>query len=170
MGRVQQLLGLGILLAIAVGLGYAGYRLKTNAKVEYCQACGRMIHEDMRTVAMVGDKREIFCCPTCALSQSAQTHKPIRFVELSDYTTGHPLRPADAYAVEGSDVIPCERTRQMLNSDGQPIPKSFDRCSPSIIAFANLADANQFAEQHGGSVSSFADVLTEHNQVGVPAQ
>lgn len=159
MSRNQQILGIGIVLALALGLGYAGWRMRTTSRGEACQVCGRAIHADMRTVAFVGDRRDVFCCPTCALSAGAQTNEPVRFDQLVDYPTGHPLRPADAYAVEGSDVIPCVRSHQMLNRDGQPVPMNFDRCSPSIIAFANRTSAESFASEHGGKVGAFLRIV-----------
>ena len=155
MSRAQQALGLGIILAIALGLGYAGWRARRSSESAVCRVCGRMVHADMRTVAAVGDKREVFCCPTCALSAGAQLHKAVRFEQLSDYETGHPLLPANAFAVEGSDVVPCVHSHPMLNPDGQPIPMAYDRCSPSIIAFTDRTSAERFAHEHGGQIDTF---------------
>ena len=109
----------------------------------------------------MGQKREVFCCPTCALSAGAQTHEPVRFEQLADYDTGHELPPVDAYAVEGSDLIPCVRSHQMLNRDGQPVPMDFDRCSPSIIAFANQTSAERFASEHGGEADRFLRLVAK---------
>ncbi len=159
MSRAQQIFGLGIVLAFALGLAYAGWRMRSPAEVAECQACGRAIHANMRTVAFVGGRREIFCCATCALSAGAQTHEPVRFQQVSDYETGHALRPADAFAVEGSDVIPCVRSHQMLNRDGQPVRMDFDRCSPSIIAFVRRSSAESFAAEHGGQVDRFLQIV-----------
>ncbi len=155
MSRTQQTIGLGLMLALALGLGYTGWRMRSGADETACRACGRAIHANMRTVAMVGDKRELFCCPTCALSAGAQTHEPVRFEQLSDYETGKPLRPVDAFAVEGSNVIPCVHSHRMLNRDGQAVPMDFDRCSPSIIAFTDRGAAERFAAEHGGKVGAF---------------
>ena len=159
MSRAQQILGLGIVLAFALGLGYAGWRMKSGADIVACQACRRAIHANMRTVAYVGDRREFFCCPTCALSAGAQMRQTVRFEQLADYETGHPLRPSDAFAVEGSNVIPCVRSHEMLNRDGQPVPMEFDRCSPSIIAFAKRTSAERFAGEHGGRVGRFPEIV-----------
>ncbi|MGB7723729.1 MAG: hypothetical protein WBL65_27765 [Bryobacteraceae bacterium] len=164
MSRTQQILGLVIVLALAVGLGYAGWRMWNPSRVAACQACGRAIHANMRTVAWVGGKREVFCCPTCALSAGAQTHESVRFEQLADYETGRSLRPADAFAVEGSDVIPCIRSHQMINRDGQPVPMDFDRCSPSIIAFAKRTAAESFASEHGGKVGAFLQLAGQSAQ------
>jgi hypothetical protein len=158
--RTQQILGLGIVVAFALGLGYAGWRMMRNpSQGELCQASGRPIHADMRTVAFVGDKRGVYCCPTCALTEAAQMHLAVRFEQVADYETGDPLRPADAFAVEGSGVIPCFRPHNMVNRDGQAVPMDFDRCSPSIIAFANLAAAKRFASDHGGEAGKFLEIV-----------
>jgi hypothetical protein len=164
MSRAQQLLGVGFVLLLALALGYAALRMTSPSREEVCQACGRTMHANMRTVAFVGNKREIFCCPTCALSAGAQIHEPVRFAQLTDYETGEPLRPDAAFAVEGSDVVPCVRSHEMLNRDRQPVPMAFDRCSPSIIAFADRAVAGRFAENHGGKVDHFPDVVA-HPQI-----
>jgi hypothetical protein len=157
MARKQQVFGFAIGLALALGLGYGALRLATS-RAAACQVCARAIHKDMRTVAFVGERREVFCCPTCALSAGSQSHQAVRFVELSDFATGRPLGPAGAFAVEGSDTIPCVHTHAILDRDRQPAPARFDRCSPSIIAFADRAAADRFASEHGGSVDTFAHI------------
>ena len=159
MGRLQQVLGFGVLLAIVVGLGYAAWRMRSSPDVDVCQVCGRAIHADMRTVAVIGDKREVLCCPTCALSAGAQLHKPVRFERLSDYETGRPLLPANAFVVQGSDVVPCVQSPDILNPDQPPVPLAYDRCTPSIISFANRASAERFAYEHGGNVTTFRELI-----------
>ena len=167
MSRVQQLLGVGFVLLLALGLGYAALRMTSASRAEVCQACGRTIHANMRTVAFVGNKREMFCCPTCALSAGAQIHEPVRFAQLTDYETSQPLRPDAAFAVEGSDVIPCVLSHEMVNRDGQAVPMAFDRCSPSIIAFANRAVAERFAEDHGGTVDRLLQLVAHPKMTAV---
>ena len=162
MNRKQQGFGLGIVVVLLVGLAYAGLSM-SRSTAPACQICRRAVHKDMRTVAFVGDEREIFCCPTCALSAGAQLHKRVRFEELSDFVTGRVLRPASAFAVKGSDLIPCVHKEAMLDHDGQPAVSLFDRCSPSIIAFADRRQAVRFAAEHGGSVDTFSH-LTESSQ------
>ena len=163
MSRSQQVFGFAVALVVALGLGYAGWRVRTTSQAESCQACGRAVHANMRTVAfMGGGKREVFCCPTCALSEATQLHKTIRFDTVADYDGGRALRPTDAFAVEGSDVIPCIHQHEMRNKDGLTVPMAFDRCSPSILAFASRAAAEQFAAEHGGKVGAFQELIAPH--------
>lgn len=161
MSPASKILGFTVLLLFVLGVSYAGWRIKTSSQMEICQVCNRAIHADMRTVAFVGGKREVFCCPTCALTAGVQMHAAVRFSELTDFESGEPLRPAAAYAVEGSNVVPCVRSHEMLNSEGLPVPKAFDRCSPSIIAFADRVSAERFAAKNGGEVDTFL-YLTAH--------
>jgi hypothetical protein len=165
MTRVQRFAGLGIVLVAALGLGYATWRISAPSRMTVCELSGRPVHPNMRTVAFIGKSRKVLCCPTCALSAGAQTHQPVRFEQLADYETARAIRPEGAFAVKGSDVIPCDlphnamRT-EMLNPDGQPVPVVFDRCSPSIIVFAHRASAERFASQHGGQVGTFLEFAT----------
>ena len=57
---------------------------------------------------------------------------------------------------------------EMLNRDGQPVPMDFDRCSPSIIAFAKRAAAESFASEHGGHVGVFLQIVARPLVVSLP--
>jgi hypothetical protein len=164
--RSQAVIGISVVAAAFLTLGYTAWRLNSPSDTTVCELSGRPIHANMRTIAYIGKDRKVLCCPTCALSAGAQTHLPVRFEQLSDYETGRTLRPQDAFAVEGSGVIPCERshdamTTEMLNQDGQPVPVVFDRCSPSILAFASRASAERFASEYGGTVGAFLEIVAK---------
>jgi hypothetical protein len=47
-------------------------------------------------------------------------------------------------------------TRDMLSADKRPADLRYDRCAPSIYAFAQQSEAAQFARAHGGAVMLFA--------------
>jgi hypothetical protein len=158
MNRNQRIFGIVVVVALALGLGYAGFRA-ASPSAPLCQVCGRVIHKDMRTVVVVGNRREVLCCPTCALSEGAQLHEAVRFEQLSDFDTGRPLRPDRAFAVEGSDVVPCMRKDAVRGQSGQAVPVEFDRCAPSIISFATRASAERFAALHGGRAGAFLDLV-----------
>jgi len=166
MTRAQRFIGLGVVLAAALGLGYAGWSVTSRSRTAICELSGRPIHPNMRTIAFIGNSRKILCCPACALTASAQTHQPVRFEQVVDFETAQPLRPEDAFAVQGSDVIPCDlphhvQTTEMLTPEGRPVPVVFDRCSPSVIVFANRASAEHFAQEHGGRAGSFLALANE---------
>jgi len=163
MTRAQRAVGLGIVFAAALALGYAGWKINSLSRATVCELSGRPIHPNMRTVAFIGNSRKILCCPACALTAGAQTHQPVRFEELTDFETARRLRPDNVFAVQGSDVIPCDfphnsLTTEILTPEGRPVPVVFDRCSPSILVFANQTSAERFASEHGGRAGTFSEL------------
>ena len=157
--------GVIVLIVLACGLGYAGWRMLSPAGHEVCGVCNRPIHERSRTVGVVGrDKEEVFCCPTCALSAHRQTGKKVEITELTDFDTDRELAPRDAYVVEGSNVNLCLGHRPVTDQDKQPAQVTFDRCSPSIYAFASESAAERFAREHGGTVRRFEELAAEYQR------
>jgi hypothetical protein len=156
--------GWAVLLACGIALGYAGWRMRTTASTEICDACNRHVHPEARTVGTVDGKREVFCCPTCALTDHLQTGKAVTITSLTDAATGNSLAPADAYLVEGSDVNYCMRQRPLIDPDKRAAPMEFDRCSPSIIAFAGKEAAMQFAAEHGGRILRFEELAAAYQK------
>ena len=145
-------------LAIALALGYAGWKSVRTADAETCYACQRSIHAHSRTMALVDGHARLFCCPACALSQHEQAGKPVRVTELTAYYTGETLSPGNAYVVRGSDVNMCVRTRELIGADKQPADLHYDRCSPSLVAFSQRNEAVRFARDHGGEAMPFSEV------------
>lgn len=111
---------------------------------------------------MIGGKRGVYCCPSCALAEHRQSGKPVQVVELADYMGGPVLVPSKAFLVRDSDVNMCKRHMEAaVDSDKRPMQVHFDRCSPSILAFRDLQTARNFAAQHGGRVLPFAELAAE---------
>ena len=150
-----------VLLAIA-GLGYAAWRVVQSRGQETCQACQRAVHHHTRTVGIAEGKREIFCCPACALSEHRQTGRQVRITELTDFESGTRFSPDHAYVVRGSDLNPCVQHTSTLDRDKQPLHVHFDRCSPSMLAFAHQEAAATFAKQHGGQVVRFQELASDY--------
>lgn len=147
-------------VAVAVGLGYAGFKVYRSPQAEYCYACQRPLHAHMRTVALAHGRARLFCCPACALSEHEQEGKPIRVTELTDFLTGAKLSPSEAFVVKGSDVNMCARTHEMMDADKRAADVHYDRCSPSLLAFGKQSDATEFAREHGGEVLPFTQIAS----------
>ena len=137
-------------------LGYAGWKSFAHTDADQCYACKRPIHAHSKTVALVDGRSRLFCCPACALSQHRQTGQPIRITQLTAFLTGKALSPDNAYVVRGSDVNMCERTKELMDGDKRAADLLYDRCAPSLIAFAGRGDAEQFVREHGGEVMPFS--------------
>ena len=157
-------LGVASLLVLVLGLGYAGWRIRRSSEPPVCQACSRPVHIHTRTVGMVGDHRELFCCPACALTAHDQTGKAVRIVELTDYETNSALATDRAFLVRGSDVNPCRLQHGPLDPDKQPTAVQFDRCSPSLLAFGRRDPAERFVKEHGGEVLSFSELAAAYSR------
>lgn len=152
--------GLLAIVAVAIGIGYSGFNAYRSSQTEQCYACQRAVHAHSRTVAILRGKPRTFCCPACALSEHEQEAKPVRVTELTAYSTGAKLSPNDAFIVKGSDVNMCVQKRELMDAEKRPADLHYDRCSPSLIAFAKRSEAEQFVREHGGEVLSFTEVAS----------
>lgn len=82
--------------------------------------------------------------------------KSIRITQLTSFLTGKAISPDSAYVVRASDVNMCERTTGLIDDDKRAADLRYDRCAPSLIAFAQRSEAEQFAREHGGEVMPFS--------------
>ena len=147
---------------VATGLGYASFTVYRASQTEQCYACVRAIHAHSRTIAIVNGRARTFCCPACALSEHEQEGKPVHVTELTSYATGEKLTPAEAFIVKGSNVNVCAHTRELVDEEKRPADLHYDRCSPSMLAFRQKAEAVQFVRQHGGQVLPFTEIASAY--------
>ena len=153
-----------ILLLSAVAVAAAllgGYWVVLRSQPELCAACHRHISEQSRAVVEVSGKREPVCCVRCGLTIERQEHQPVRLTEVTDYNSGKPLAPDTAYYVEGSRVMLCEHHEGLVDPAKRPYEVVFDRCMPSVFAFARQEEASAFAVSNGGSVLRLSQVIEE---------
>jgi len=160
--RRGALVGAACLLAVVLGLVYAGWKTWRASEAQICQVCSRPIHSQTRTAGVAGGGREMFCCPACALTAHDQSGNAVRIVELTDYETNSTLDPSQAFLVRGSDVNICARQHGPVDPDKQPTVVHFDRCSPSLLAFARRDAAVRFAREHGGELLRFSALAASH--------
>ena len=157
---VKRWLSVVAVVVVAVGLGYAAFTVYRSSQAEQCYACQRAVHAHMRTVAVVGGRQRVFCCPACALSEHEQEGKPIKITELTDFMTGTKLAPDQAFLVKGSDVNICARTQELVGADKQPADLHYDRCSPSLLAFRQRSDGARFVQEHRGEILPFSEIAS----------
>ena len=89
------------------------------------------------------------------LSLSAQptfAQKPVKVTELTSFLTGAILSPDSAYIVKGSNVNMCATMHGLLTDATRPADVQYDRCSPSLLAFAQRPEAVEFVREHGGEI------------------
>ncbi len=81
-----------------------------------------------------------------------EKHKNVTLLEVTNVTTGKLIPAREAYVVVGSNVDYCSEAEEHLDDDRRPASERFDPCTPSVISFAKLEDARQFAVEHGGDL------------------
>src|SRR5450759_2687586 len=148
MGRARRFALFAIVAVVALAVGYAGWRVYLRTQPVQCYACQRPIHAHSRTVAFAKGRSRLFCCPACALSEHEQEGKPVQVTELTAFSNGAKLFPNDAYVVKGSDVNMCARTHELIGTDNKRRADiNYDRCAPSLLAFALESQAIQFSRE-----------------------
>ena len=162
MGRARRIAVIGIIAVVALAVAYGGWRGYRQAQPEECYACQRAIHAHSRTVAFAKGKPRLFCCPACALTEHEQEGKPVRITELTSFLTGTRLSPEDAYIVKGSDVNMCAQSHELIDADKRPAGVQYDRCAPSMLAFARENEAVRFSREHGGTVHPFREIAAAY--------
>ena len=147
---------------VLVGLStYAWMHYVLRPQPTECGYCLRPLHNNLRVTAEIDGKRTEVCCPHCAVTEANQQHKPLKLITVHDYLTGNAMNPESAWFVEGSRVNACDREGMHMNEMKETQDVAFDRCSPGTFTFANKASADAFANQNGGTVMSFQQLMQE---------
>jgi hypothetical protein len=128
-----------------------------------CPACERAECRNMAfTIHLANGKSVRTCCPRCGLHYINLHHPKVASLEVREFETADSLDATRAFYVEGSDVTPCTSASP---SDSTPkdergccLNPVYDRCLPSLLAFARKQDAEAFARQHGGTVREFGEI------------
>ncbi len=148
LGLVALLIALGVIAA-------AARKSWRENRSQVCAVCRRPVHQQTRAEAVFEGHRDVFCCPACALTAHRQSGRPVRLLRFTDFDSGVALAPGQAYLVSDSDFNLCMRAHLMLDEQKHAHGAQFDRCAPSILAFATRSGAERFAAVHGGRVESF---------------
>ncbi len=164
------IVGLGVVLILVGGAWYVvSYR-----QTKVCPFSGRGIHPQTRALVTIGGQKYETCCLRCAIIEAQQTGKPLRVLSVADFETTKLLDPDKAWYVEGSQVNFCMSMSPAAQSPGREsvYVRAFDRCSPSVYAFANEQQARAFIAQRGGALRSLDDLQQESKAVepGVKAR
>ncbi len=153
---------IGLLLFVGVIAGVTAsraWRWWMTPPAGYCPICHR--HEHMESLVKFraeGERVTDACCLSCALNYGRQTSKAVTIISVTDHENGKPLDPDKATFVVGSDASPCTHAMEQLRTVEEAIPVRWDRCLPSILAFASRAAADAFRAQHGGALRGIEEL------------
>jgi hypothetical protein len=121
-----------------------------------CPACEREECKGLAfRVTLENGKAVETCCPRCGLHYLASTKQQAKALQATDIVSGRRVDATKAVYVEGSDVSHCTPMEVRRDAYGCCYYKGFDRCSPSLIAFASEESAQTFQKQHGGKLVAF---------------
>lgn len=120
---------------------YGGVRLIQRNELAVCGLCQTAHQERLLFVITAQDGRTCrTCCPHCGLLLLATLENPIS-VLVKDFLYGRMVNATRASYILESRVHLC--------------------CEPSVLGFANPADAQDFQRGFGGRVLNFQDVQHE---------
>ena len=146
------------LLAALVIIGLVGSAAYTYWPEErpVCQICLRPMHEATSFFVTLEDGQEVeLCCPRCGL-RFQQGRTDVQSAEVSGYVGRERLDAAEAFYVSGSSVHPCCSSSEILKDrSGIEYERTWDRCMPSVIAFASEEEAESFQRENGGEISTY---------------
>ena len=155
----------GALLVVGLTAGIAAprvWRWVTAPPAGYCPCCHRHAHKESSvTFRAEGERVTEVCCLSCALNYGRQAHKAVTIVSVTDHESRKSLDPSAATFVVGADVSPCTHieTTMQVGPEREAYPVRWDRCLPSILAFASRESAEAFRSEHGGRLRSLQELL-----------
>jgi hypothetical protein len=158
---LSTLAAVAVLAAVLLG-AYRLYGWARDREASQCPLCHRPIHGDTAFSAVLDGRAVRVCCPRCWLTFLRMAGGTVQRPMATDYTTGKPVPAEECVYVEGSDDCPCCSANILVGtSDKVPAGQCFDRCLPSVIAFAQRDQAGAFSRRHGGAVVSYQTLLNE---------
>lgn len=138
---------LSAMMVLALSCSHAAHK---------CQVCDR---DECRglvfRVTLEGEGAVETCCPRCGLHYAISKNKKATAFGATDFASGQRIDATKAAYVSGSNVSPCANPEARRDAFGCCAVKGFDRCMPSLIAFATRADAKSFQKQHGGDLQTW---------------
>ncbi len=143
-------------ICVAALLGYFVWAGRIAGGKPVCEVCKRVIHtETAFKIARPDGSVNATCCPRCGLAAVIQNGG--RALEAVDFTSKKPVRAADAIYLEGSDIMECCSDTGFRSDEGAYQKMEYDRCMPSLLAFARREDAEMVRQKHGGQIISFEE-------------
>ncbi len=136
-----------------------------RSKAEMCSQCGRDECKNLAfTVGLANGSTVKMCCPRCALRYLSEKRPEVTTLAVRGFEDARTLDARNAFYVEGSDAHPCtsHEGSPPVDERGCCLKPVYDRCEPSVLAFASVGKAESFAKEHGGFVRTF-DALKAGN-------
>jgi len=129
---------------------------------ESCPVCQREECKGFAFRVTLADGKTVSaCCPRCGLQYLRSSNQQARALTATDFSTGQWIDATKAVYVSGSDVSHCAMNETRRDAYGCCYFKGYDRCEPSLIAFASKEQAESFLKQHGGKLLGYDNLLAQ---------
>jgi hypothetical protein len=153
--KVGAFAGLAV-ICLAALLGYFVWTGRIAGGKPVCEVCKRVIQTEtsFRIARPDGSMRAV-CCPRCGLAAVIQNGG--RVLEAVDFSSKKRIRAAEAIYLEGSDIMECCSSTGFRSHEGSYQEMDYDRCMPSLLAFARRGDAEMVRQKHGGNILGFEE-------------
>jgi hypothetical protein len=153
--KIGAFVGLA-LVCLAALLGYLVWSGRIAGGKPVCEVCKRFIQTKTSfRIARPDGSMQAVCCPRCGLT--AVIKNGGRALDAVDFTTKKRVGAAGAIYLEGSDIMECCTGMGFRSADGAYQTMEYDRCMPSLLAFARRDDAEMVQQEHGGNILSFEE-------------
>jgi hypothetical protein len=162
--KTAFLAALSALVLVAVLAGCSAHAVCDVCRRDECAALAfRIEYED-------GGVQQT-CCPRCGSHAVAESGgRRVARLLARDFATGSTIDAHEALYVEGSDLEHCSAAREARSSADCCRVLEYDRCLPSLVAFATPDQAAAFVRDHGGWVRRFKDLRFGKHDPGPAAR
>jgi hypothetical protein len=118
------------------------------------------MHAGMTYVLVLDKGSLIACCPRCGLHFYLEHPGSVKTAFAHDFYSGTELPAIRATYVEGGNTQYCAQVEPIMRKEPQTtVELHFDRCLPTLVAFASEANARKYQAEHGGRLLSYAGAL-----------
>lgn len=169
--HVKQSLVIVAALAAIVGVSVLAYRSAVPEHPPLCQICQRAIPKETGFRMETATGTILACCARCAMHH--MIHEPGLFKKAwaTDYVSRRMISAQSAYYDEGGDVHYCTPPGTSVERQPEGVRvRVYDRCLPTLVAFATREEATTYQRQHGGRVLTYDEAWEGVRQQSLGAE
>jgi hypothetical protein len=149
-----------IALAALVCGALVVYRWVGPQRPALCQVCDRVISKQTAFRVDTSSRAVRACCPACAMHYMLHHPDEVRKAWATDFNSGRAIPATSAYYDEGGDVQYCTRHKPPVERGTEGVSQRvYDRCLPTLVAFATRDEAEAYRQKHGGHVVTYDEAL-----------
>ena len=155
----RYVIGILLVLLIAGGFFAVVRHAARNAPV-LCEVCSRPVHEGMGYHLVVAGASKTACCARCGMHFQLLRPGEVRAAFARDFYSGSEIPAENAFYVEGGNEEYCAHVQPVERKEIQGTAElAYDRCTPPLVAFAKVTDAEKYRAEHGGRLLAYAEAL-----------